>query len=166
MDRVEIAKKMFEAIDKEAKAKRRGRPYAMTAKQFRKNFEEYVQGHTRTFVTKDGDKVEIPAPLTEGGFCVFCGQSDRWLDTLERQLTAKEARTQEEEDLIRSVTRARSFFRNDLAEGAVAGTYQQNIVARILGLTDKQQVTETVRQIVVESQEDKRDIEEIRNSDV
>ena len=157
---------MWEAIDKEKEAKKNGRPYAMTAEEFRKNFDEYVEGHTRTFVTKDGDKVEIPAPLTEGGFCVFCGHSDSWLVMLEKNLKAKDQRTAEEEELFKSVTRARSFFRNDLAEGAVAGAYQQNIVARMLGLTDKQEVKETVRQIVVESQEDKKDIEEIRNSDI
>ena len=153
-------------MNKEAQAKKRGRPYAMTAKQFRERFTEYVEGHTRTFVTKDGDKVEIPAPLTEGGFCVFCGHSDSWLVMLEKNLKAKDQRTAEEEELFKSVTRARSFFRNDLAEGAVAGDYQPNIVARILGLSDKQQVTETVRQIVVESEADKKDIEDLRDSDI
>ena len=157
---------MFEAIDKEREAKKNGRPYAMTAEEFRKNFKDYVENYTRTAFTKEGVRIEVPAPLTEGGFCVMCGHSDRWLDMLDKTLKAKETRTAEEEELFRLVTCARTFFRRDLAEGAVAGDYQPNIVARILGLSDKQQVTETVRQIVVESEADKKDIEDLRDSDI
>lgn len=158
---------MLENMRKESEwEKKNGRPYAMTAAEFDTNFAEYIEGHTRTAVTKDGTLVEIPAPLTEGGFCVFCGHSDRWLDMLEKTLKGKTERTAEEERLFRSVTRARAYFRHDLAEGAVTGAYQQNIVARILGLTDKQQITETVRQIVVESEKDKEDVEELRESGV
>lgn len=158
---------MFEAMEKEsAWEKKNGRPYAMTAAEFNANFNEYIEGHTRTALTKDGVKVEVPAPLTEGGFCVFCGHSDSWLVMLEKTLKGKTERRPEEEELFKSVTRARAFFRHDLAEGAVAGDYQPQIVARILGLTDKQQITETVRQIVVESEADKKDIEDLRDSDI
>lgn len=108
----------------------------------------------------------MEAPITEEGFCLYCGHSARWVAFLEKTLSEKENRTPWQEDLFRSVTRVRDFCRNDLKTGAIAGRYQPNIAARILGLVDKQQMTAEVRQIVVSSAEEKKDIEDLRGSDL
>lgn len=149
------------------KKRGRGRPYGVkSAEEFMNLFCAYVDQCIHPFVTKDGEKVELEAPITEEGFCLYCGHGARWLAMLDKILNEKEERTPWQEDLLRSVTHVRDFCRNDLKTGAIAGRYQANIAARILGLADKQQVTADLRQIVVNSAEEKRDIEDLRDSDL
>lgn len=163
MSRTEIVKRLAELTLE--KKKGRGRPYGVKdAEEFFRLFCEYVDQAKHPFVTKDGQIVEIETPLTEEGFCLYCGHSARWVAMLEKKLSEKEHRTAWEEEMFRSVTRVRDFCRDDLKTGAIAGRYQHNIAARILGLVDKQQTTAEVRQIIVSSPEEKKDIEDIRGS--
>lgn len=147
------------------KKRRRGRPYGVKdAEELMNLFCEYVEQAVHPFITKDGQAIQMEAPLTEEGFCLYCGHSARWLASLYKTLDEKEKRTPWQEDLFRSVTRVRDYCRDDLKQGAIAGRYQPNIAARILGLVDKQQMTSEVRQIIVSSPEEKKDIEDLRGS--
>ena len=147
------------------KKRGRGRPYGVKgAEELMTLFCEYVEQATHPFITKDGQKVDMEAPLTEEGFCLYCGHSARWIAFLEKTLSEKDKRTPWQEDLFRSVTRIRDYCRDDLKTGAIAGRYQPNIAARILGLVDKQQINAELRQIVVGSPEEKKDIEDLRDS--
>lgn len=138
-----------------------GRPYGIAnAATLDAYLYDYIQSHKRSVITKDGLLIDVDAPMTELGFCLWCGHSERWLDYLEKTLREKE-RNEDEEELFRSVQRARSVLRNDLMEGAVAGLYQQNIVARILGLGEKVEQTGESRVIVVKSEDEKKKIEDI-----
>lgn len=170
--RYEQALRLIELLKAETKninEGKEGRPYGVrNAEELLTFFAEYTTANQREVLDKDGVKVVLDAPLTVEGFCVYCGHTERWLDSMIRNIAGKtEAeRTADEAELLRSAMCVRDFCRNDLRAGAAQGVYQQNIVARILGLADKQQTTETVRQIVVQSDEEKQDIEDLRNSKV
>ncbi len=69
-------------------------------------------------------------PLTIGGLCIhldICETS--WYSYLERP------------QFVHITTRVKTIIKNNQLEGAIAGIYNPNIVARKLGLSDKQETT-------------------------
>jgi hypothetical protein len=86
-----------------------------------------------------GEPVEIkmPRPLTIEGFCVFADITEHTFRSYE-----------ENKDFIPVTTRIRKSIETNQLEGASAGLYNPNIIARKLGLADKQQ-TEHSGKIIV-----------------
>jgi hypothetical protein len=121
-----------------------------TPKAFRSRFEEYYEttkGNpilVHDFVGKDGKDVhrEKERPLTLEGFENYC--CDYYdIETIQQYLENREGRYQE---FVSVVSWVRRQIRQDQIEGGMAGIYQQNLTARINGISDK--VESTVEQNV------------------
>lgn len=106
---------------------------------FRK-YKDWAKDNPRTkqdFVGKDGDEIErkLERPLSWVGFEVYLLErmiiSD--LGDYERN---KENRYQEFTTIIRAI---KAYIEQDQFEGATVGIYKENIIARKLGLADKQE---------------------------
>lgn len=121
--------------------KKQGRPLKYTPEEVERKFVEYVEHNkTCTFyrneLIKSGDragdviKVEVPAPLTIVGFCVYLGISKEtfyeWLGNPDKGFS----------DIL---TMCKTFIEQNQVSGAAAGVFNPMIVARLLGLADKQQ---------------------------
>lgn len=81
-----------------------------------------------------GDIIHIPVerPLTLEGLCMFWGATTRYLEKFEKTLKP------EDEDFIPVIAHIREVIRRQKLEGATIGTFNASIVARELGLADKQ----------------------------
>lgn len=93
------------------------------------------------FNAKFGSIVEIPLkrPLTWAGFEAFI--ADRiGLEDIQNYRYNKDGRYSE---FIGIITRIGNVMFAEKFEGAAAGLYQQNIIARELGLTDKKDLSST-----------------------
>lgn len=159
--------------------KKNGRPYGVdNAEELEALFDEYVatiQRAPKYILTKQSKDApaglteqekheKIDRPLTEAGFCLFCGHTADWLTRMIQTLKGKE-RNELEQGLYESAMRVHDAIRNDLVDGGLLGQYQSNFTARLLGLADKQQVSESLQQVVVvKSEEQKQMFEEIVNS--
>ena len=140
-----------------------GRPPKYTPNQLIKKFEEYLAdrearpltdtvretGNTgQNKVTKNTVHT-CPHPISIADFCVYLGVGENWF----AQLT---------EDFSWVKTRIRTYIEDYQLKGAAAGVFNANIVARRLGLADKQAVdTTNTTRIVVESREQKQIIENL-----
>ena len=72
---------------------------------------------------------EQPVPFTIGSLCIYLGIT---------QVTWNEWR-KSRDDLTKVITRVDEIVRDQKLSGAIVGAYNANIVARDLGLADKQQ---------------------------
>jgi hypothetical protein len=132
--------------------KKLGRPKAITSPEdFWARFVEYREQtksnpiKVHDFVGKDGYSVhrEKERPLTIEGFedhcCDFYG-----IETIQQYLENRDGRYQ---DFVSILSRVRKVIRRDQIEGGMVGIYQQNITARINGISDKieQQVEQSVK---------------------
>lgn len=119
-----------------------GRPRAYTPEALEAKFEEYVEWAKKhpSFVNKvsAGEIIPIPIerPLTLVGFCVFADIVKNTFREYERQ-----------EEFLSVTTRARTAFAKSQIEGALIGAYNPNIVARLQGLADRQDVTTNGKEI-------------------
>ena len=75
-------------------------------------------------------KVEVDRPYTIEGLCVFVGISVQTFSNYG-----------EREDFFGVVTHIREIIRQNQLEGAMVEAYSPNIVARLLGLSDKRELT-------------------------
>lgn len=92
------------------------------------------------FRGKDAQRVELPKmrAYTMEGLCSF-------LD-----ITSKTFRNYEErKDFLPITTRVRDIMRKQKLEGAAAGFLNPSIIARELGLTDKKEIDQTIRELNV-----------------
>jgi hypothetical protein len=105
-----------------------------------RQYMKWAKENPRTkqdFVGKDGNEIErmLERPLTWVGFEVYCLErmiiSD--LGDYERN---KENRYAEFATIVRAIKR---YIEQDQFEGAAVGLYKENIIARKLGLADKQE---------------------------
>lgn len=82
-------------------------------------------------------KVKAPKmrPYTLGGLCIYLGCSTEYFRHFEKN-------NKDSKDFIPIITRVREIIYNQKFEGAAAGFFNANIIARDLGLIDKKQ-TET-----------------------
>ena len=142
---------------------RMGRPPKYTPSQLLKKFEEYTadrearplvdmtteQGKSgQNEIFKETKRV-CPHPISIGDFCVFLGVGESWW----RQLS---------EEFSSVKTRIGTYIAEYQLKGASSGVFNANIVARRLGLADKQQVTtEGQTRIVVENAEQKAKLQAI-----
>lgn len=96
-------------------------------------------------VTKDGVKevdtglIELPLlrPYTIKGLCIFLNVTSKYLNNFEESLENMEDK-ELAEDFLQIITRVKDIIYTQKFEGAAAGLFQQNIIARDLGLVDKQ----------------------------
>lgn len=81
-----------------------------------------------------GSIVDIPTsrPYTIEGLCNYMGISVKTFYNYE-----------ERKDYLQVVTHVREIIRQNQIEGACVGAYNSNIVARILGLSNKQEIETT-----------------------
>lgn len=86
------------------------------------------------WVGKDADKVirRKPLPYTLAGFCVWVDASRNWWKEFRK---AREA--EKDADFLAVISRIDDIIFNQQYNGAAGGLYQQNIVARALGLVEK-----------------------------
>ena len=79
-----------------------------------------------------GEIISVPTerPLTLVGFCVFAGIVENTFRAYEKQ-----------DEFLSVTTRARATFAKSQIEGALIGAYNPNIVARLQGLAEKQDIT-------------------------
>ena len=111
-----------------------GRPRAYTPEALDAKFEEYVEWvkANPVYINKvsAGEIIAVPTqrPLTLVGFCQFAKISK---DTFRRY----------EDEFCDLLTHVRVAIEADQLEGALCGQYDSGIVARVLHLADRQDVT-------------------------
>ena len=111
-----------------------GRPRAYTPEALEAKFEEYVEWvkANPVYINKvsAGEIIPVPTqrPLTLVGFCQFAKISK---DTFRRY----------EDEFCDLLTHVRVAIEADQLEGALCGQYDSGIVARVLHLADRQDVT-------------------------
>ena len=86
-----------------------------------------------------GEIMKIPTerPLTIEGLTQFLGVNKRYFDDFEKNCS---------QDFSAVITHLREVISRQKVEGAIVGSFNANIVARIEGLTDKSETTITVEQ--------------------
>jgi len=83
---------------------------------------------------KDVTEVQIPTslPFTLTGLCIFLGVNTQYFNDFEKTCS---------KDFSLVITHVREVIYNQKFEGAAVGAYNANIIARDLGLIDKQDLT-------------------------
>ncbi len=125
--------------------KKVGRPRAYTPEALDAKFEEYVEWvkANPVYINKvsAGEIIPVPTqrPLTLVGFCQFAKISK---DTFRRY----------EDEFCGLLTCVRVAIEADQLEGAMVGQYNPNIVARVLHLADRQDVTTNGKAITASTQ--------------
>ena len=91
------------------------------------------------FVGKDGNPAyrEKERPLSIEGWENYL-ENEYGIGTVQQYLENRDGRYQE---FVSVVSRVRKQIRQDQIEGGMAGIYQQNLTARICGLSDKMEQT-------------------------
>lgn len=125
--------------------KKVGRPRAYTPEALEAKFEEYVEWvkANPVYINKvsAGEIIPVPTqrPLTLVGFCQFARISK---DTFRRY----------EDEFCDLLTHVRVAIEADQLEGALCGQYDSGIVARVLHLADRQDVTTNGKAITASTQ--------------
>ncbi len=131
--------------------KKVGRPKVLTPEELKNHWEEYKRYvKANPFLIEDwvGAKA-VPVirkkerPITLKGFEVYCYQNDISRD-LTPYITNRDGAYAE---FIAIVTHIKAESEVEMIDGAAAGIYNQSIVARKLGLTDKVEQTQIVHTI-------------------
>lgn len=83
---------------------------------------------------KDAEKVEIPTarPFTLYGLCLYLGVNTKYFNDFKKAA---------DQDFSEVITRIEEVIKMQKFEGAMVGAFNANIVARDLGLTDKQEIS-------------------------
>ena len=106
------------------------------------NFEEELAFHNKGDIVKGS--VAKMRPFTIEGLCNF-------LDIDKDTFKSYEKR---DDVFLSIITRARQIIYNQKFEGAAAGFFNSSIIARDLGLADKQETTHTGNVIINETREE------------
>ena len=98
-----------------------------------------------------------PRLISIGGFLVFIGKTESWWKNLEEGKRADE--------FLKVKEKIKNYCENYQKEMAAAGIFKENIISRLLGLKDKQEVENTGEgiRIVVNSPEEKDRIEAMKD---
>lgn len=133
--------------------KKVGRPLHYTPEELAEKFVEFVKwaeehpivvkrtvnGTTTTNATSYFDREEVeqkPQYISIKGFLVWLGETKDWWDNLDRLKDGAE--------FISLKTYIRAYCEENQAKLASAGIFKENIIARLLGLADKQAVSAQV----------------------
>jgi len=122
------------------------RKYIETPEKLWELFTEYrthVKSNPRTkhvFVGKDGksDYELLEVPLTMEGFDNFCYEKGLTIEHYFRNTNKAY------EDYCGICMRVRNAIRQDQIEGGMVGQYNPSITQRLNGLTEKQQIEQTI----------------------
>lgn len=79
-------------------------------------------------------------PYSLMGLCVYLGASTRWWSNFRDDCINKE-----DEDFLQVIARVEETIKTQQFEGACVGAFNANIIARTLGLADKQEVDHTTQ---------------------
>ena len=126
----------------------KGRPPKYTPDELLEQFQEYLkareadaiveesteEGSTPKGETSKVSRAAHPQPISILDFCVFLGRTDRWWQML----------GENSDEFLRVKTYIENYIRSYQIRGALIGAFNANIISRLLGLVDKQEVTETV----------------------
>ncbi|MGN6637919.1 MAG: terminase small subunit [Mucilaginibacter sp.] len=83
--------------------------------------------------------VPTSSPFSIEGLCIFLGVHSKYLNEFENNLKPKEKEI--DKDFSNIITHVREVIYTQKAEGATVGAYNASIIARQLGLSDKQEIT-------------------------
>ena len=88
----------------------------------------------KDWVGKDAMAVdrETETPFTLAGFCLYINASRHWYNEFRER-----AREEKKHDFLEVLSRIENIMFAQKFEGAAVGAFNQNIIARELGLTDK-----------------------------
>lgn len=143
--------------------KTRGRPRKYTPMQLLKEFEVYVNDRmTRPLEIVETEKGRIgnsvidktktktiPHPLSIRDFCVHLGVGETWFRQLPDDFSSVKAHIQ-------------GFLEDYQVKGAMTGIYNANIVARLIGLKERTELsTENGTAIIVDNREQRDRINNI-----
>ena len=149
-----------------------GRPLHFTPKQLAEKFEEYVkwceanvmefeerqkglQGNGYVDKTTKNYKLRL---ISVHGFLVFIGKTKRWWSQL------SEGKQGEKFSYLKeSITEYCEDYQKELA---ASGHYNANIISRLLGLADKKELTGESINIIVNSQEEKEELEGMKDMQI
>lgn len=97
------------------------------------------------FRGKDAFKVEIPKmrPYTMQGLCLYLDCNSVYFNQFEESLKGKD--DDESKGFSKVITRVRETIYNQKFSGAASGFLNPNIIARDLGLSDKQELKAEVK---------------------
>lgn len=138
---------MKNEIKRTGTARKVGRPRAYTPEALEVKFEEYAKWvkANPVYINKvsAGEIIAVPTqrPLTLVGFCQFA--------KISRQNFYEYESREEFSDLL---THVRVAIEADQLEGALCGQYDSGIVARVLHLADRQDVTTNGKAITAATQ--------------
>lgn len=79
-------------------------------------------------------------PYSLSGFCMYVGASTNWFLEFENG-----CKNNNEVDFLEVIARVRETIETQQFEGACVGAFNANIIARKLGLSDKQEVDHTTK---------------------
>lgn len=77
-------------------------------------------------------------PYSLAGLCIYLGASRQWWNSFRKDCTDKN-----DEDFLEVIARVEDTIETQQFEGACVGAFNANIIARRLGLADKQEVDHT-----------------------
>lgn len=153
-------------------AKEVGRPLSYKPKELLEKFVDYIEwakAHpieniyetSGTSFTGDSygntNKNFKPRLISIGGFLVFIGKTESWWKMLEEGKRA--------EEFLKVKENIKNYCESYQKEMAAAGIFKENIISRLLGLKDKKEVENTGEglKIIVNSEEEKEKVEDIKN---
>lgn len=101
-----------------------------------------------------------PRLISIGGFLVFIGQTESWWKNLEEGKRA--------EEFLKVKEKIKNYCESYQKEMAAAGIFKENIISRLLGLKDKQEVENKGEgfKIIVHSEEEKKIVEGLKDLDI
>lgn len=146
-----------------------GRPRKYTPKQLLAKFEEYINDRlNRPIIERETEtarhdehrsekesRVSHPQLLSIGDFCIFLGCCRNWWNELPDEFLG----------VKRQIS---TYIEQYQLRGASLGIFNANIISRLLGLTEKKDITsngETI-QAIVQSQEQKEKLDNIKDLDI
>ena len=138
--------------------KRVGRPLHYTPEELAEKFAEYVawcnehpivitrtaKGSTSSPSSPSSfdreEEERKPQMISVKGFCVWLGESESWWAMLDTREDA--------EEFVRVKSYIRAYCEESQAQLASAGVLKENIISRLLGLADKQNVEAKMEGVV------------------
>lgn len=106
------------------------------------------------------NKKIIPRLISVSGFLCHLGETESWWKMLEEGKRG--------EDFLKVKAKIKNYCETYQKEMASAGLFKENIVSRMLGLKDKQEVEQTGEgwKIIVNNEEEKKMVEGLKDLDI
>ncbi|WP_297411402.1 terminase small subunit [uncultured Alistipes sp.] len=111
------------------------------------------------------EEVPVGRPYTQEGLALFLGVSGSYFRQAEAELAAKDEQhriTESERGVLDAIRRIRTAIRCQQIEGAAVGIFNHSLVARLNGLTDRQDITSAGGRLVNITVRDEATAERLR----